>query len=525
MLKKVITHRNAYLLGLAGFLFSLTVSEYAISVSQFFLAANWLLSRNFKEKWIRIKNSRVLWLVWAFYLLHVIGLLYSADLSYGLDDLRIKLPFLLIPLFIASEVPLTRKELVGLAYFFIGGVTVSTGFAYANYIEIKSMPTVDIREVSPFISHIRLSLMIDLAIVGLAYIGLKKDTFWAGRLVSLAFIIWLIYALSFMQAMTGLIILPIAIIAAFLFTKRNDYIVPQLKTTLIVLSVLLIGLGAYYTNQIILPFLHTENLTREDVPHLTANGNLYMHQFENEQLENGNRVWLNICDVEAKNAWEQLSKIPFDGAASNGGSIRATLYRFLTSKDIPKDSIGVFSLSAKEIAAIESGATNYKFMNQQSIEHRLYTIVWELYNYSHQAGSNEGHSLTQRFEFWKTGWAAIQNASWIGVGTGDLWIAMRKQYQLLNSNLNTDHRLKPHNQFLTTWLALGIPGILLLILVFVYPFKAARYHPVSMAFLIIAFASCLTEDTIEAQVGVSFFIIFYSLFFMHKCKHPQDSPH
>ena len=175
MFARFLTHRNVYLLGLAGFLFGLAMSEFVISVAQFLLAANWLVSRNFKTKWERIISNPAAWLIWFFYLLHVIGMIHTLHFDLGADELRIKLPFLLIPLFVVSEKRFSKLEMKGLLSVFVLAVILSSGFGIVHHFQHRMDIGYDARWSSLFISHIRLSLMIDLAIVWLLSLVLLNN--------------------------------------------------------------------------------------------------------------------------------------------------------------------------------------------------------------------------------------------------------------------------------------------------------------------------------------------------------------
>jgi O-antigen ligase len=76
-----------------------------------------------------------------------------------------------------------------------------------------------------------------------------------------------------------------------------------------------------------------------------------------------------------------------------------------------------------------------------------------------------------------------------------------------------NEQLNSHNQFLQTFLALGLPGILLLLSLFVFPIinslKTKNY--ILFCFLVIVFLNFLTESMLETISGVVFFAFFYSL--------------
>src|SRR5690606_25046612 len=104
-----------------------------------------------------------------------------------------------------------------------------------------------------------------------------------------------------------------------------------------------------------------------------------------------------------------------------------------------------------------------------------------------------------------------QNWAW-GVGTGDVKEEMREMHREMHPNLDERFWLRAHNQFLTFFVSFGILGFLYFIILFGYAVKVHRNYTLAVAFFAIAFMSCLTEDTIETQAGVTFFGFFFSLF-------------
>ena len=127
----------------------------------------------------------------------------------------------------------------------------------------------------------------------------------------------------------------------------------------------------------------------------------------------------------------------------------------------------------------------------------------------------------QRLEFLKAGMEIIKTNFLFGVGTGDIEIAFDKQYEKMNSNLSEKRRYKTHNQFITTFIAFGFFGFIWFITALFYPlFQDKKYIDfLFVTFFIIAILSMLWEDTLETQVGATFFSFFYSLFYFNTRDH------
>ena len=100
----------------------------------------------------------------------------------------------------------------------------------------------------------------------------------------------------------------------------------------------------------------------------------------------------------------------------------------------------------------------------------------------------------------------------IGTGTGDVnddMTALADKYNVHNV-LNTSD---PHNQFLHTFIALGVIGLLTLVAVFAIPlwilFRQREF--LACTGLIAFMAMCMTESALELQKGIVLFTLFVAL--------------
>ena len=83
--------------GLFGLAASIPVSKAATSVGMFLMAIAWFVQWNWKEKIIVFKTNRKPIIFSAvLFLIFVLGLLHSENLTYGLKDLRIKAPIFIL---------------------------------------------------------------------------------------------------------------------------------------------------------------------------------------------------------------------------------------------------------------------------------------------------------------------------------------------------------------------------------------------------------------------------------------------
>ena len=83
---------------------------------------------------------------------HLMWLVGTADLTYGLYDLQKKLPLLAIPLVVLTTPAPTRKERINILICYVGTVFVVSIIGIVRYLTLPDLPY---RDIVPYISHIR----------------------------------------------------------------------------------------------------------------------------------------------------------------------------------------------------------------------------------------------------------------------------------------------------------------------------------------------------------------------------------
>jgi len=443
-------------------------------------------------------------------LFHLLGLFLTSDLSYALKDLRTKLPFLLFPLFLSTSAGFDRKAFFRFMLLFVLAVLVRSLF---NTWRIQTQNFIDIRDVSRNVSHIIFSLLLSLGIFTLLYISMKKRMFptWLRGLFLLV-MIWFFIYLVISQSFTGfsITLITILILIPLIILKAGSR---WLKVGLLVFT-LAATMGIFLTlRSITHDYYHVNPVDFKKLEKFTSRGNPYINSIHATQTENGNYLWIYIQWDELRSEWNKRSKIPFDSLNLKNGPVAHTVVRYLTSKGWRKDGDAIDKLSSEEIHAIEKGVANYVFLKEFSIRGRIYEFLWGFDNYI-ETGNPTGSTLMQRLEFWKASLGIIRQNWLTGVGTGDMNLVFKAQYEQMHSKLSPDQRWRSHNQFLSIFIGFGIIGLMwFLVAIFYPPVMMRRQDDFFMiVFLIIAVLSMLTEDTIESQTGVTFFVLFYSFF-------------
>ncbi len=174
MIKSIkVNHSTIYFVGLFLLIISLPLSRFSLSVAQFVIVVNWFWEAGFKNKLTSLRLNKPALVLISLYILHAIGLIYTSDYNYAINDLKVKAPLLILPVIIATSKPLERNKFNLLVLFYIGAALVASLISFGILI-FKDIS--DIREISPFISHIRLSLNICLAIFFSGYFIFKNGT-------------------------------------------------------------------------------------------------------------------------------------------------------------------------------------------------------------------------------------------------------------------------------------------------------------------------------------------------------------
>ena len=507
-------HPQIYVAGLSLTVLGLPLSKVLISNSMIVLLVNWLVEGGLNEKLKLFFKNKIAVVIASLYLLHIIGLAWTSDYDYALKDLRNKIPILLLPLILSSTAPPSEKNFRLILHIFLLGLFSETMVGLYNLYGFSGKTITNMRELTPHVSHIRFSLMLCLGIFSIVYLitKFKEEYSQRKKIMMSSFAAWFLFFLVILQSANGLIIFFIVLLFSVFYgiLKTKNM---KLKISFLSLIIFSIVGASLWLGNIIRDFYHVNEVKVEELDTLTALGNPYKHNQKETRLENGNRLGFYVAWEEMGEAWNKRSNLKFDEKDKNGSPVCFTLARFLTSKNYRKDAGGVAQLSEKEITAIQNGIANYRYLDKLSFSDRIYEILWEFQDYR-QTGDPSGHSVIQRFEYWKAARNIIVENKFFGVGTGDLVTAYKEQYVKMNSPLDEAFRRRAHNQYLSIVVAFGIFGFAWFLVSLLYPLVVHRFQPgyIYWVFLLIALLSFIGEDTLETQAGVTFFAFFNSFF-------------
>jgi O-antigen ligase len=514
-------HTWAYIFFLSLLAVSMPVSFFLLSLSMIGLAGNWIVEGNFRVKWDKIKENRALVLFLMIYPVHLIWMINTSDYVYGLHDLRIKLPLLVLPLVIGTSDYLSEKKLRLVLFAFLAGCLLAGILAVFRYTGIIPVNNPDVRNISGSLSHIRLALMVNLAFF-LTLWMLKVTNGKRFRLILILLALWFLLFIFFLKSLTGLVVL--LLVTLMLGWQESQKSRTRWKRRLYNLSLFLLpALVLVYVINVIDRFYPDTSAEFATLESNTMQGIPYSHDTLAGALENGHYVWIYYCEPELRLAWNTRSVFPYDSLDRLGQGIRFTLIRYITSKGLRKDKSGVEALTDEDVRRIEGGMANYIFADRLSLYPYVYRVIWEIDAY--RRGENpSGHSITQRFEYNRAAWYIFRQHPLFGTGTGDVAVSFKTAYEEMDSQLTERWRLRAHNQYITFLLTFGLAGFILVMAGLLGPVVILwkRLDRVDLVFLVIAALSMFNEDTLETHAGVSFIAFFAALLLFGKEKILKD---
>ena len=452
--------------------------------------------------------------------LHVIGLIYTTDFEYALKDLRTKLPIFILPLFIATGPRINTRTFYWILIVFIAAVL---GGSIYRLILFLNLPVADSRALDAHTSHIRYSLNAVFAVFILFFFVYKKGILNTEiKALLLLIALWLVGFMVYMNYSTGIMIFAFVsflLLLYYAFRIKNLF----LKTIMLVGIGTLIVLPLLYVLSINYKYRNKPAVEFSKLDTFTFRGNSYYHDTLNFKSKNGKWTGLYICDKELRQEWAKRSSFPIDGYNQNKQMTRYTLIRYLASKDLRKDADGISQLSDSDIRNIEKGIDRANFTSLPGLRNQIEDFIISYQRYVDYQDPNSS-SMVQRLEYWRTSLLLIKQNPVIGVGTGDLPNAFENQYKKMNSNLAEQYRRRSHNQFLSITVSLGIIGLVWFMIIMFYPgIKTGNFNNYFyVIFWIIIMISMLTEDTIESQEGVTFYVLFTALLILGREKKEPD---
>ena len=492
-------HRSLYIFLVAFLGASMVTSVFLSNLAWVLLGANWLLEGRWREKWQMAKESRLLQAFVGFYLLMLVGMLWTANSGAGWGTLQVLLPLLCVPLVMLTTRPITGNARKTVLMVYVLTVLVVSIIGLVRWLTIPGLPH---RDIVPNVSHIRFALSCCMVIyisVGTMLEGDVKALRW----LAAPLLVWMLAFMVIIHSYTGIIVLLVVSLVMLLTRWR--------RWPLIVLWVLLVGGAAAVVGYEVKSYYTMVPMAKEPLRELTAGGRPYDHA-EDGIIENGNYIDNYVCDEELRTEWNRRSALDYDGKDRSGYFLRATLLRYLNGLGLTKDSVGVNALSDAQIASVENGIANPVYESSNVPRRMVYTLLLEHEFYKHTRVV-AGFTMLQRLEMWRAAGDVIARHPWFGVGTGDVVDEMH-EYLVANGSQLADKRMNCHSQYLGIMAALGIVGFAIVLLLFMramFPLRRARSSmsgTLMLPWLLTILISMVTEDTLATLAGILFCTFF-----------------
>lgn len=127
---------------------------------------------------------------------------------------------------------------------------------------------------------------------------------------------------------------------------------------------------------------------------------------------------------------------------------------------------------------------------------------------------NKTESTASRLLLWETALELIKEKPLFGTGTGDVKdVLIQRNFDKGYTGI-AEKKLNAHNQFLNSWIAIGVLGVIFLLFSFLSPFifSHKEHAFIQRLILFVLFSSMLTESFLETQAGIIPVAFFLSLF-------------
>ena len=495
---RIQIHHIIYIFLLFALAAAIPVSNFAMSAAGIFLAANWVAEWNWREKWQRLRDNKLAFILASFFVFFLFGLFRTDNWNEGLDNVLSKLPMLYAPLILASTAPPSGREQRIIISGFVASTFVGTCIALACVI---AHPVEDFRAISMFISHIRFGFSVILATLFSCLFALKSENApkWL-RVVCICLALWFVGYVFVAQTFTAILLLLVITVVALFYLLYAEKEMRLRKFLLPAMAVAILGLAGY-VSYITWAYFHYDYNTR--LESYTERGNVYTHDVASI-VENGSPIGIYVCEDELRAAWTQRSAVAYD-------SVEPTLVRYLNSKHLRKDSVGVSMLTEQDIDNVEHLIANVDYTQFIGVKRALYPTFFSisLYKRTHQVHNS---SLLQRVALWHSAILVVSEHWLAGVGIGDHKAVLNEKLQTLSPDMPLN--MGAHNQFLTLWIMGGALFPLAFLFILFVPFfiRKHRVAVLYVLFFIMIFLSCFAEDTIETQAGITFYTFFNAFF-------------
>src|ERR1051325_11509766 len=165
---------NLFLFGLFLLAISLPWSKFLMSASQIILLLAFFIDENLLKRLKSFFRNKIALITSSVFLMHLLGLAYTSDFTYGMEDIRKKIPLLMLPMIFSTAPVIDRKIFEKILLAFVVSVTVASIVCFIILIGLTHKIILQPKDASVFISHIRFSLLMCISIFIFGYYAVQK---------------------------------------------------------------------------------------------------------------------------------------------------------------------------------------------------------------------------------------------------------------------------------------------------------------------------------------------------------------
>jgi len=211
---------NSYLVILLGLSLPLSISVSTIILGLILLL--WIVEGNFIKKYQIIKHNPIIYTFIAFFMLQVLGLLWTSDLKWGQHiigkEWRILLPLVLITI--------VKKEHIKYYIFsFLLAMSISEFLSYLIFFKIiPPILNASIYDPTPFITHVSYNPLLAFSIFLLAYLTFFKKNYtnFPEKVISIIFMLTMSANMFITGGRAGQVgFFTMFVVFIFLYFRRN----------------------------------------------------------------------------------------------------------------------------------------------------------------------------------------------------------------------------------------------------------------------------------------------------------------
>lgn len=189
---------------------------------------NWLVEGKLKDKVRTIFANKFAITFILFYVIHIVGLIYTKNMKSGLFDLEVKMSLLIFPLILSSK-PLTKKVVQQVFIAFIVGLLYASLYMLSRSFSLfflKGENTFFYQDFSVLVHSSYIAMYMNVAIVWLIFEIFKKDTTkkilksYTSTLVIL-FFSSIIILLSSKSGILTLFVILVSAVIYYIFIKKK----------------------------------------------------------------------------------------------------------------------------------------------------------------------------------------------------------------------------------------------------------------------------------------------------------------